>query len=549
MRNAPQPFIACLMAAALALGLAGPTAAQETTPPPAPHVQTTTSPSEDAAKREPGRRGGRAGPGADRGPQGGAGDGAARAAAEVPRLPAKSSVELSLPVGGKTLPVTATAGSIEITDEKGKPTAEIAFIAYTLNGADPKTRPVTFAMNGGPGSASGWLQLGALGPWRLSMAEEAIRPSAPADLLPNAETWLDLTDLVFVDPVGTGVSQSLLADDETKKQFYSVNGDIVSLAQAIRRWLERNERLNSPKMFVGESYAGFRTPKLLHRLQTEDGIGIGAAVMLSPVIDFDMFAAKRYLPWHFVSELPTYAAAARERKGPVSRADLADVEAYAQGEFLTDLVKGEHDADAVARIVAKVTALTGLDPALVKRLGGRIDRKTFKREFDRDKGTITSGYDATIARADPFPTYPYSEPDDSATGALTAPFTEGMLQIYKRLKWPVEGRYRLTNMAVNRAWDYGRGGLRGAESLTELKKALALDPALEVTVAHGLFDMVTPYFGSKLMIDQVAVAGLGQRLRLVTFPGGHMFYSRDASRVALHKEAEGIVARLLAQRK
>ncbi|MGZ3352062.1 MAG: S10 family serine carboxypeptidase-like protein, partial [Xanthobacteraceae bacterium] len=191
-----------------------------------------------------------------------AGAAASPAAAEQHKLPPDSTTKQTLALPGRTLAFTATAGSIRLFDGKGEPQADIAYTGYQLDGADPATRPVTFLFNGGPGAASAYLQLGAAGPWRLAIDGDAAIPSASPDLQPNAETWLDFTDLVFIDPVGTGYSRFVATGDDVRKRFFSIDGDVASIALTIRRWLEKSGRLLSPKFVAGESYGGIRGPKI-----------------------------------------------------------------------------------------------------------------------------------------------------------------------------------------------------------------------------------------------------------------------------------------------
>ncbi len=226
-------------------------------------------------------------------------------------LPPAATTSHSIELPGRSLKFTAIAGPIRLSDAKsGEPEADIATLAFLLAGADPAKRPVAFVVNGGPGAGSAWLNLGALGPWRLALNGGPRSPSAPPITIENADTWLDFTDLVFIDPPGAGYSRILAKGDDARKQFYSVNGDIEALAVVIRKWLAANKRLESPKFIVGESYGGFRGPKLARRLQDVEGIGIEGLVLISPVLDFAWFEGVNN-PLTFVTRLPSQAAAAR----------------------------------------------------------------------------------------------------------------------------------------------------------------------------------------------------------------------------------------------
>ncbi len=461
-----------------------------------------------------------------------------RAPREALPPPAVSHHVLTLP--DRALHFTATAGSILLHNENGSPEAAIAYLSYTLDGADADTRPVTFVFNGGPGEASAWLQLGAVGPWRIAMAgpgdlENGI-PSAAPHLLPNADTWLDFTDLVFIDPAGTGYSRILDPGPAARGRLWSVNGDIASLAEVIRRWLEQAGRAASPKFLLGESYGGFRVPRLAHALAEDQGIGVRGLIMVSPVLDFSGSFA--FDPLYWVERLPSLVAVTRAKQGPVTRATLADAEGYAVGDFLRDQLAGPRDPAALSRMVARVSELTGLDASEVLREDGSIDVRTFLRETA--PGRIASIYDATITDPDAAPANPWF-PEPDPIFRLTPPFTSAMLILYRqRLHWRPAPLYRLFNPAIERHWNWGHG--RAApESVTALREDLALDPALHVLIAHGLFDLITPYFRTVLILRHLPDIGPADRVRLVTFEGGHMFYSRDASRAAFRADALALI--------
>jgi len=474
---------------------------------------------------------------------GGAGRAAATpaspSAAEQHRLPPDSTTKQTLALPGRTLAFTATAGSIRLFDDKGEAQADIAYTSYQLDGADPAMRPVTFLFNGGPGAASAYLQLGAAGPWRLVLNGDAAAPSTLPDLQPNAETWLDFTDLVFIDPVGTGYSRFVATGDDVRKRFFSIDGDVNAIALTIRRWLEKYGRLPSPKFVGGESYGGIRGPKVVGKLQTEQGVGVRGLILVSPLFDFREFTGSSIL--QYVWSLPTMAAVAREAKGPVTRAEMADVEQYARGDFLLDLLKGQADTEATGRLAGKVAELTGIDPAVTRRLAGRLGISEFRREFDRKNGKVTGRYDASVRGLDPYPDSSASRFADPSGDALIAPLTSAVVELTTRkLNWRPDGSYQLLNGSVEGAWDFGRG-LNPPQSTSQLREILALDPKLMVLVGHGLFDLATPYFGTKVLLDQLPPFASPERVKLVVYPGGHMFYSRDASRQAFRAEVEALM--------
>ncbi|MEA2889305.1 MAG: hypothetical protein QOI05_98, partial [Bradyrhizobium sp.] len=371
----------------------------------------------------------------------------------------------------------------------------------------------------------------------LVMSGDAASSSAPPDLLPNAETWLDFTDLVFIDPVSTGYSRFVTTSEDVRKRFFSVGGDVDSLALMIRRWLEKHDRLLSPKFVAGESYGGIRGPKIVNNLQTQQGVGVKGLILVSPVLDFREFSGSSMLK--YVWSLPTMAAVAREKeKGSVTRADLADVESYARSDFLIDILKGEADIEATNRIADKIAALTGIDQAVSRRLAGRFDAVEFRREFDRKNGMVTGRYDASVTGFDPSPDSSFYQFGDPSAEPLFAPLTSAAVDLTTRkLNWRPDGSYTLMSDAAGKGWDWGRG-LNPPESLSQVRQILARDPKLKLLVVHGLFDLATPYFGSKILLDQLPAYATPDRVKLVVYPGGHMFYTRDASRKAFRDEAE-----------
>jgi carboxypeptidase C (cathepsin A) len=457
------------------------------------------------------------------------------AAPSRPPLPTPSVTHQTIVVPSGNITFTAAVETIVLNGANAQPQAHAVTTAFLRDGADAEGWPVTFVFNGGPGYASAWLDLGALGPWRVKMAGDAAEPSADIAPVDNADTWLDFTDLVFIDPPGTGYARLLVEDEQARKRFWSVNGDITAIAETIHRWLAAHHRMASPKYVVGESYGGFRAPRVARTLAMEDGVGVRGLVLVSPALDFGTSGVFDPLSW--VWALPSEVAAVRARKGPVSRADLKDVEEYAASDYLVDLMRGAADPQAVERRITRVAALTGLDPALLRARRGQVNNFEFSRTLEREAGRVTSLYDLTVSKQDAFPAQPFGANPDAIRDALLAPMASAMADIYDRkLNWHSNTVYEIGNQAVERQWDYGnRPG--GPQSFGALRTDLAADPRLRVLVAHGLFDLVTPYFRTKVMLDQIEPSAGGDRLRLIVLPGGHMFYSRDESRGALHEAA------------
>ena len=463
----------------------------------------------------------------------------------APDLPKEAITNHMIELPGRMLSFKAAVGPVRLVDARtGAPQIDVVMTAFLLENGEAAKRPVVFALNGGPGAGSAWLNLGAMGPWRVDFNGRGPRPSTPAVAIPNAETWLDFADLVFVDPPGTGFSRVTAQGDDARKRFYGVSGDIEGLAVAMRKWLAANNRLTSPKFIVGESYGGLPAPKR-GRGPGRGGGRADGRMLGSPGLDFAWFDGA-HNPLAQAGRLPSYAAVARKLDGADPRAGLADVEAYAAQDYLLDLIRGGRDEQALARMSGRVAQFTGLDAGLARRLGGRIDLESFSRERARAEGRVTSYYDGDVAGLDPDPFAATSERGDPVLDTMKTPLASAMADMTANLfNWRTEGRYEILNESVNRGWDWG-GGRRRPEAMTDLREALALDPDFTVSVLHGASDLVTPYFASKMLLDQLP-ATLGGRTRLVVTPGGHMFYTRASARRAMREEGLALGSRRIAR--
>lgn len=458
---------------------------------------------------------------------------------KVPPFPADRTVRQTTTIDGRKLAYDATVGSLPVLDDKGKTIAEVMFIAYTVPGKD---RPVTFALNGGPGAASVYLNLGALGPKRVQFGAEGDSPSDPALAHDNPGSWLDFTDLVFIDPVGTGFSRALVDADEAKKHFYGTEVDIEYLSRIIYDWLVKNERLESRKYLVGESYGGFRGPRITHYLQTRLGVAMNGLVLVSPYLDPGASANGDLSPLPWMLTLPTIAAANLERHGKLSDAAMAAIVAYTRGDYVTDLLKGRSDPQALERIVERVTALSGLDPEFVRRSGGRLETQAFLREVFRKEGKLGSRYDANVTAWDPFPFAPQQRTNDPILDGIIAPTTTAMVDFITRtVGWKYVGRYNALSYEVGRAWDR-TGPERERGSVAQLRQAVAIDSKLRVLIVHGWGDLSCPFMASVLIVDQMPIMGDPSRVQVKSYPGGHMFYSRPESQALLRSDVRALYA-------
>ncbi|WP_424360699.1 S10 family peptidase [Methylocystis parvus] len=455
-------------------------------------------------------------------------------------LPAEAVTSHTISLQGEKIAFTARAGAIRLRDAKSDaPQADVAYISYERTGVDASTRPVVFVFNGGPGAASAWLGLGALSPWRLRLPQTAPFPSAPPILVDNAETWLGFADLALIDPPGAGYSKIISDSTDVEKHFFSADGDAEALAVVMRKWLVARGRLASPKYIVGESYGGFRAVKLLAPLRDRENIGVDGLFLVSPALDFSWLGGGRNL-LSYAALLPSMTAAAR---GVSARKDLADVESYASGDYVVDLLKGAKDAQTLARMSESVARFTALDRQIVARLGARIDGRSFSRERGRSQQRVASAYDANVEGYDPDPFARASEWADPVLETWRVPLGAAMTRlVQEKLAWPIgDARYFILNDRIAHRWDYGSGGRANAEVMSDLRDSLALDARLRVVVVHGAADLVTPYFATKLMLDQLPAYGDPERVRLVVTGGGHMPYLYDAGRESLRDAARKLI--------
>jgi len=452
----------------------------------------------------------------------------------LPPLPADAHVQQSIQLNGKTLKYTVTVGALPTRDKDGKVAGEVVFTAYTIEG---ENRPVTFALNGGPGASSVYLNFGAIGPKHLPVGNEGDSPSDSPILNDNPGTWLDFTDLVFIDPIGTGFSRSTVPEDEAKKLFYSTTPDIDYLSRVIYDWLVKNDRLGSRKYLVGESYGGFRGPRITYYLQSQLGVAMNGVVLVSPYLNPTLESDGDLSPLPWMVTLPSITAAHLERERKLTSEAMADVIAYARGEYATTLLKGRSDSDATTKMIQKVTDLTGLDPQFVKFSGGRLETGAYLREVFREEGKLGSVYDSNVTSFDPFPFAPEQRASDPILASIIAPMTTAMVDFVTRtVGWKVDARYNALSYNVGRLWDGGEDLRKG--SVPQLRQAVAADPKLRVLIVHGWNDLSCPFMGSVLTVDQMPVMGDATRVAVHEYPGGHMFYTRESSRMALRKDVQ-----------
>src|SRR5438445_6833113 len=306
-------------------------------------------------------------------------------------LPPPQTTSHSIALAGRKLDYQAKAGTLSLLSGKGEVTAEIFYVAYTLRqsagAAEGSPRPITFVFNGGPGAASAYLQIGALGPRIVATGPNGEFLPSPQKLVDNPDSWLDLTDMVFVDPVGTGYSRE--APGQDTHDFWGVNQDASSIGAFIRLYLAQNGRTGSPLFLAGESYGGFRAALLARTLQEDIGISPNGIVLISPALEFMLVQPDEFEPLHWALELPSLAAVrlrAEGISGDALREKLAEVERYALGDYLTALASGLEQGGRLAS--KRVADITGLPLDLVQRNSARIPTGLFAREFARANGKV-----------------------------------------------------------------------------------------------------------------------------------------------------------------
>ena len=457
-------------------------------------------------------------------------------------LPADSVTEKSVDTAQGKIAYTATAGTLPFYDQSGEQSAAVFYVAYIAKDRGPN-RPLTFVFNGGPGAASAFLNLGAIGPKHVQFGAQGNAPSDSAVARDNPSSWLDFTDLVFIDPIGTGFSRSLEDEAGTKKDFFTAQADIEYLSRVIFDWLNKNGRLTSPHYLIGESYGGYRVPRVAYFLQSRLGVGLNGITMVSPYLNPSALGAEdnALSPLPYMISLPSMTAANLERQGKLTGPEaLAEVENYDRTEYAVDLFRGRSDPQAVERMTAKVSAFTGLDPAIVRRSEGRVEITTYLREIHRAEGKIGSVYDSNVTAYDPFPGAATQQSNDPILDASIAPTTSAAVDlITNQVGWKVDARYNLLSYEVNRAWTRDNSD----SPVTDLRKAIANDPKMQVMIAHGMDDLSCPYFASRLIVDQMPSFGVPQRVKLNLYAGGHMFYSRPDSAAQFRRDAAAMYLR------
>ncbi len=464
--------------------------------------------------------------------------------------PVDRQVETShrVTVGGRAVEYTARAGTIVLREEDGTPKAELFYIAYTRDGVtDPGERPLTFSFNGGPGSSSVWLHLGALGPRRVAMDEEGYPLPPPYRLVDNEHSLLDATDLVFIDPVTTGYSRAV--PEEDPGQFHGLEEDLQWVGEFIRLYTTRARRWASPKFLIGESYGTTRAAGLARYLEDRHGMYFNGVMLVSSILNFQTarFDVGNDLP--YVLFLPTYAATARfhGRLAPELRERpledfLREVERFAATDYTLALMAGdEFAAEEEARIAATLARYTGLSEEYIRRTNLRIDIHRFCKELLRDERQTVGRLDSRFKGLDRDAAGEEFEFDPSYA-AIQGPYTATLNDYVRReLGFESDLPYEILTDRV-RPWSYAEYQNRYVNVGEHLREAMARNQALRVFVANGYYDLATPYFATLYTFDHLGFdPGYEERVRMGFYEAGHMMYIQKASLERLREDLLGFL--------
>ncbi len=440
-----------------------------------------------------------------------------------------------------TLAYTVDAAFLPVLAANGQPQAAVFSTAYVLDSAVPAQRPVCFAFNGGPGSASIWLQFGALGPKRVVINDDGSAPQPPYAVEDNPASWFEHFDLVFIDPPHTG--WSLAASAEARKKLLSVDGDIEALCECIRVWLTRHQRWGSPVYLAGESYGTTRGAGMADKLIAM-GVSLSGLVLVSCAMDLQsiVFAPRNDLPYALF--LPGFANAAQYHgllKGPLgasSEAARAAAESFVMEEYLSALHAGSNVSEARrSRVARRLSELTGLPRRLVEEKNLRISDETFFFEAMREQGRIMGRLEARITG--PMAASRTREWEfDPGIDAIAGPYTMAALAYYgQSLGLRSEQKFEVLSMEVNKDWNWNRGDTQGLSytcTSTDLGRALRRAPHLKVLAASGRYDLGTPYSASDWSLAQLDIpADVRSRVTHHYYDAGHMMYTRQADLLKL----------------
>ncbi|MBS0246543.1 MAG: carboxypeptidase [Proteobacteria bacterium] len=457
-------------------------------------------------------------------------NGAASGPGLLKLLPADAVTQHSIDTPQGRIDYTATAGTLAFYDQSGSQSASVFYTAYVAKNRGAN-RPLTFAFNGGPGAASAFLHLGVVGPRILELGPNG-HDAARATMRDNPQTWLAFTDLVLIDPIGTGWSRAAKSDEA--KNFWGVRSDADAMAKAIALYVAHANRASSPKYLLGESYGGLRAVKTARALLRDQGLAVSGIVMLSPLLEGWLTFGDDTSALRAALQFPSLAAAELERKHAFSLEAQVAAENFAMTDYLTTLAGRPPQGEAAQKFYDRVATMTGVPQATIASAHGFINDfvKTVRA------GKIVSRYDADYAVDDPNPERMSARgPDPILDGVARA--YGGAFADYARneLGFKTEMTYTLLAGDISGKWDWGHGGRFAVSSEEDIRTLLAFSPSFRILVAHGFADMVTPYGMTRYVLDHLPPIGAAGRVQLKLYRGGHMFYIAQESRKAFSADA------------
>jgi len=462
------------------------------------------------------------------------------AAPASPAVETTSRTKHEITVNGTKIAYTAIAGTLVLKKEDGKPWASMFYVAYTRDDTpDLSKRPLTFSFNGGPGSSSVWLHLGALGPKRVEMGANGEPPAPPYRLVDNQDTALEFTDLVFIDPVSTGFSRE--APGENAGQFHGFDGDLKSVAEFIRLYSVRAERWASPKFLAGESYGTTRAAALSQYLIRNQGIYLNGIVLISSVLNFETisFAPGHDLPYELY--LPSYTSTAwyhkklpNDLQSSLEKA-IGEARRFAGGEYAAAMMKGDKlTSQERAEIAKQLARFTGLSTAFVEESNLRVPPWRFEKELLRGERRTLGRYDSRLEGedADAAGDRPGYDPSySSVQGAYTATFND---YVRTQLKYETDLSYEILTDKVN-PWSYKEFENRYVNVADMLRDAMTQNRNLNVVIANGYYDLATPFFATEYTVSHLGLEpNVASHVSLTYCEAGHMLYTRQSCLDSLH---------------
>ena len=458
-------------------------------------------------------------------------------------------------IDGRDIAYKATAGTLLIGDDKGKPTVSMFYVAYTVDGGKAANRPVTFLFNGGPGSSSMWLHMGSFGPVRVANQGDQPIPPPPYSTVPNQYSLLDKSDLVFIDAPGTGYSQ--LVGDAKGKDFYGLDQDADAFARFITRYVGDNHRWNAPKFLFGESYGTTRSAVVANILTNEKSVDLNGVILLSQILSFDTSIDGPQnnpgIDLPYILGLPTFAATAwyhhkLPQQPPELEPFVAKVEKFATGEYARTLMAGGTlDATRKQAVAGKLHQYTGLPVKYLLKANLRVNGGMFEHELLGDDDTTTGRLDTRFSGPSIDPMGKSSDYDPQSSAISSAYVSTFNNYVRQTLKFGKNRHYRL--FAGFKHWDFSHkapGAHRALQQSTnvmpDLATAMKTDPLLKVMMVGGYYDLATPFFAAEHELDHLPIPDkLRRNISVHLYPSGHMVYAHKPSLKALHDDVAAFI--------